>query len=73
MLVSTPPSPSPRYLAYWYQALLQPKGIKLKVEDVTKFKQQLYIARRLCRDPQLWQLSIVVPDTNHLWIVHKDA
>jgi hypothetical protein len=72
MLVSTPPSPS-RYLAYWYQALMQPKGIKLRVEDVTKFKRQLYIARKSSGDPQLWQLAIIVPDTSHLWIIHKNA
>jgi hypothetical protein len=52
---------------------MQPKGIKLRVVNVTQVKQQLYKARRESGDPQLWNLAIVVPDINTLWIVHKDA
>jgi hypothetical protein len=52
---------------------MQPKGIKLRVVNVTQFKQALYKARRESGDPQLWSLAIVVPDTSTLWIVHKDA
>lgn len=55
-----------------YRAYNSPFGVAIETEDLDRFRQRLYLARK--RDPDLLCISIcVAPDnpTTGLWLVKK--
>lgn len=59
-------------LALLYRAFNTPLGIKVHTQDLERFRQRLYAARR--EDPDLQCISICVSPTNpatELWLVKK--
>jgi hypothetical protein len=61
------------YSDLWYRALTHPLGISVVTDDRIALQQRLYVARAKLGDPDLDQLSVVLPpnDETRLWIVRR--
>ena len=54
----------------WYEALASDYGIVVETNDRRLCRERLYHARRTAGDPDLDQISIIVPSIpNELWLV----
>lgn len=60
------------YLLMWQAALSSPRGKRIHTTNRDLLKQRLYKARADAQDPELEQLSLVLPpNRNELWIVKR--